>query len=71
MSLSQKCSLSHFVIDNSGAIRDTEEEAQKILNLLQESKHHWKLRGILLGTAALILSGVAWVINNRYKVQNG
>lgn len=68
MSLSKKCDLSHFVIDNSGSVRDTEEEAQKILNLMVESNHHWKLRGILLGTAALMLSGIAWYINSRNKI---
>lgn len=71
MPLAKKCLLSHFVIDNSGSLRDTEEEAQKILALLQSSRHHWKLRGIILGTAALVLSGIAWIVHNRYKIQNG
>lgn len=68
MSLSKKCDLSHFVIDNSGGMRETEEEAQKILNLMLESNHHWRLRGILLGTASLMLSAVAWFMNNRNKI---
>lgn len=67
MPLSKKCDLSHFVIDNSGSIQNTEEEAQKILNLMMESNHHWRLRGILVGTAALMISAVAWFMNNRNK----
>lgn len=68
MPLTKKCDRSHFVIENSGTLRDTEDEAQKIVNLMLESNHHWKLRGILLGTAALMLSGIAWFINARNKV---
>lgn len=68
MPLSKKCALSHFVIDNSGAVQDTEEEALKILNLMMESNQHWKLRGILLGSVAVMLSGIAWFINSRNKI---
>lgn len=68
MPLSKKCALSHFVIDNSGAIRHTEEEAQKIVNLMVESNQHWKIRGVLLGAVAVMLSGIGWFISYRNKV---
>lgn len=70
MSLELKCQQSHFVIENSGAMRDTEEEVLKILELLQDSKHHWKLRGVLFATIALVLSGSVWALNYKYKFLN-
>lgn len=70
MPLDKKCERSHFVIDNSGALRDTEEEAAKILNTLLDSRHYWKMRVILMGTAALLFSGLAWIINNKYKIMS-
>uniref|UniRef100_A0A1B0D2B6 Dephospho-CoA kinase domain-containing protein n=1 Tax=Phlebotomus papatasi TaxID=29031 RepID=A0A1B0D2B6_PHLPP len=68
MPLQQKCEKSHFVIENSGSIRDTQAETLKILEMLQESNHHWKLRGILLTTAAILFSGIAWFLHHRYKI---
>uniref|UniRef100_U5EZN6 Dephospho-CoA kinase domain-containing protein n=1 Tax=Corethrella appendiculata TaxID=1370023 RepID=U5EZN6_9DIPT len=68
MPLEQKCAESHFVIENSGTLQDTEEQTMKIINLLQESNHHWKIRGILLATAAVLFSGIAWILNYKYKI---
>lgn len=67
MPIEKKCELSHFVIENSSNTTDLEEQTLKILDVLLESNHHWRIRGYLLATAAVFLSGVAWCLNQRYK----
>lgn len=68
MALEKKCEMSHFVIENSSNVSDTEEQTLKILEVLLESNHHWRIRGYILATAAVFLSGVAWFLNHKYKV---
>lgn len=68
MSLEIKCNQSHFVIENSGSLIDTEQQALKILEVLIDSNHHWKIRGIILTTAAVFISGVAWLLDYKYKI---
>lgn len=48
MPLEEKCALAHFVIDNSGSIENTREQALRLVNLLKSSWHHWKIRGVIL-----------------------
>lgn len=67
MPLELKCSKSHFVVENSGSLADTEQQTLKILEVLLESNYHWKIRGIIITVGALVLSGIAWVINYKYK----
>lgn len=67
MSLDEKCKLSNFVIENSSSMKDLEEQTILIINVLKDSNQHWKLRGILLTTATVILSGLAWLLNKKYK----
>lgn len=67
MPLEQKCSQSHFVVENSGTPQDTEEQTMKILNILQDSNQHWKIRGVIFATAAILFSSIAWVLNYKYK----
>jgi dephospho-CoA kinase len=67
MPLEEKCKLSHFVIENSGSTRDLEEQTVKIINMLKDSNHHWKLRSIILAAAAAIFTGMVWIINKKYK----
>lgn len=67
MPLEQKCAMSHFVIENSGSPKDMEEQAMKIINLLLDSNHHWKLRGIIVASAFSILAGLAWILDRKYK----
>lgn len=62
MSLEKKCEQSHFVIENSGNAADTEEQTLKIIQILLESNHHWKLRGIILATTAVFISVLAWLL---------
>jgi len=68
MPLERKCEQSHFVIDNSGTERDTEEQTLKILQVLQDSNQHWKIRGYILATATVFFSGLAWFLNYKYKI---
>jgi len=49
MPLEKKCEQSHFVIDNSGSIEETEKAAMSILHLMNDSKHHWRNRLTLIG----------------------
>ena len=67
MALDEKAERSHFVIENSGSEKDMEEQALKIINLIMDSNHHWKLRGILFTTVFSILAGVTWLLNKKYK----
>lgn len=67
MPLEKKCEQSHFVIDNSSNSSDAEEQTLKILEVLLDSNHHWRIRGYILATAAVFLSGMAWLLNNKYK----
>uniref|UniRef100_A0A182JIE8 Dephospho-CoA kinase domain-containing protein n=1 Tax=Anopheles atroparvus TaxID=41427 RepID=A0A182JIE8_ANOAO len=67
MPLEQKCEQSHFVIENSGTLRDTEEQTLQILSILQDSNQHWKIRGIIFATAALLVSSIAWILNYKYR----
>ena len=68
MPLEEKCKQSHFVVDNSGNLSDTEQEVLKILEVLFDSNQHWKIRGIILATAAVFFSGVAWLLDYKYKI---
>ncbi|XP_014097714.1 dephospho-CoA kinase domain-containing protein [Bactrocera oleae] len=58
MPLEKKCEQSHFVIDNSGSIEATREAALRIVQLMNDSKQHWRNRvtlfGILLGLSLVI-----------------
>uniref|UniRef100_A0A1Q3G362 Dephospho-CoA kinase domain-containing protein n=1 Tax=Culex tarsalis TaxID=7177 RepID=A0A1Q3G362_CULTA len=67
MPLEQKCGQSHFVIENSGTFQDTEEQTLKILGVLQDSNQHWKIRGVIFATAAILFSSIAWILNYKYK----
>lgn len=71
MPLERKCEQSHFVIENSGSQMDTEEQFYKILAILQASNQHWKIRGVILAAAAVIFSGIAWILNHKYKFFGG
>lgn len=71
MPLEKKCEQSHFVIENSGSPTDTEEQFYKILAILQESNQHWKIRGVIIAAAAVIFSGIAWLLNYKYKFFGG
>lgn len=63
MPLEKKCELSHFIVENSGNLADTEEQTLKVLEVLLESNYHWRIRGIILATAAVFFTGVAWLLN--------
>lgn len=67
MPIEEKCKMSHFVIENSGSPADMEMQAVKIINMLLDSNHHWKLRGFIMASAVSILAGLAWLLNRKYK----
>lgn len=71
MPLEEKCKQSNFVIENSGSQSDTEEQALRILQVLQASNQHWKIRGIILATAAIFFSGIAWLLHLKYNIFQG
>ncbi|XP_067633977.1 dephospho-CoA kinase [Eurosta solidaginis] len=66
MPLDKKCEQSHFVIDNSGSIEATKEAALRIVQLMNDSKHHWRNRVTLLG----ILLGLGLVIYYLNRIFN-
>lgn len=68
MPLEKKCERSNFIIENSSNSIDTEEQTLKILEILLESNHHWKIRGIILATTAVVVSGIAWLLNYKYRI---
>lgn len=67
MPLEKKCTMSHFVIENSGSPKDMEEQAMQIVNMMLDSNHHWRLRGIIMASAFSILAGIAWILDRKYK----
>lgn len=67
MPLEEKCEQSHFVIENSSNQSDAEDQTLKILEVLLESNQHWRIRGYILATATVFLSGFAWLLNSKYK----
>lgn len=67
MPLEKKCEQSNFIIENSSSLSDTEDQTLKILEVLLESNHHWRIRGYVLASAAVFLSGIAWLLNLKYK----
>lgn len=68
MPLEKKCEQSHFIVENSSNTSDTEEQTLKILEVLLEINHHWRIRGYILATATVFLSGFAWLLNYKYKI---
>lgn len=68
MPLEEKCEQSNYVIENSGSIRDMEEQALRILGILLDSNHHWRIRGYILAATAVLFSGLAWFLNYKYKI---
>lgn len=67
MPLEKKCAESHFVIENSSSTSDTKEQTLKILDVLLASNHHWRIRGMIIASAAAFISGIAWILNAKYK----
>jgi dephospho-CoA kinase len=68
MNLEEKAHRSHFVIENSGSQQDLERQALAILNILLDSNHHWKLRGILLASIFSVVAGVFFLLNRKFKI---
>ncbi|XP_054744554.1 dephospho-CoA kinase domain-containing protein [Anastrepha obliqua] len=67
MPLDKKCDQSHFVIDNSGSIEETKEAALRIVQLMNDSKHHWRNRVTLFGIV-LGLGLVLYYLNRIFKI---
>ncbi|XP_055848733.1 dephospho-CoA kinase [Episyrphus balteatus] len=61
MPLDTKCEKSHFVIDNSGSIEQTQKEAQQIVQLLNGSRHHWRIRAYIVGAFLAVVCFVLWL----------
>lgn len=68
MPLEEKCEQSHFIVENSGSLRDMEEQVLRILGLLLDSNHHWRIRGYILAATAVLFSGIAWILDYKYKI---
>jgi len=67
MSLEKKEAMAQFVIENSGALRDTTEQVMHIHEKLRTSRLHWKIR-LLVGIA---FGGVASLVYLAAKVFTG
>jgi len=67
MSLEKKESMAQFVIENSGALRDTTEQVLNIHEKLRTSRLHWKIR-LLVGIA---FGGFASLVYLAAKVYTG
>ncbi len=50
MSLESKAKRADFVVENSGALIDTRQQIEAIIDTLSESKFHWRIR-LFLGVA--------------------
>lgn len=71
MSLDEKCKQSHFVIENSGSERDTEQQALRILEVLRQSNQHWKIRGVVLASTTFLFGFIAWLLHLKYGFLDG
>ncbi|EDW85194.1 uncharacterized protein Dwil_GK14519 [Drosophila willistoni] len=69
MPLEKKCEKSHFVIDNNGSVKDTEESALRIFNMMQESKQHWFNRLRFFGLILMI--GFSIFLISRFFLNGG
>ncbi|XP_068153554.1 dephospho-CoA kinase [Drosophila tropicalis] len=69
MPLEKKCEKSHFVIDNNGSVKDTEESALRIFNMMQESKQHWYNRLRFFGLILMI--GLSIFLISRFFFNGG
>jgi len=67
MSLEKKAEMANFVIENSGSTRDTREQTVKVINVLQSSKHHWKLRLLIGFCCTILLAGAYWLKNRSFR----
>jgi len=67
MSLEKKADMANFVIENSSSISDTTEQTMKVLNVLRDSKHHWKLRFLLGVCCTILLAGTYWLKNKSSR----
>ncbi|XP_016985408.1 dephospho-CoA kinase [Drosophila rhopaloa] len=54
MPLDKKCEKSHFVIDNNGSLKEAENSAMSIYNLMSDSKQHWVNRISFLGLFLIV-----------------
>lgn len=64
MNMDQKAAMAQYVIENSGSIRDTEEQVSRIHYSLSKSFFHWKVR-FLVGSALGGLVGVVYFISKK------
>lgn len=71
MPLEEKCKMSHFVVENSGSVNDTKDQALRILDVLQQSNQHWKIRGIVLATATVFFGVLTWLLNLKFGFLQG
>ncbi|KAL5274783.1 dcakd family protein [Megaselia abdita] len=62
MPLDKKCEKSNFVVDNSGSAENTIAQTKQILNILNKSKQHWKIR------VYMILTLIAFFALGWYKI---
>jgi hypothetical protein len=56
MSLEEKCSKSHFVIDNSATRGETRKQVEEILKYIRSSKQHVRVKIYFLLTALVAVT---------------
>lgn len=61
MPLEWKCERAHYVVENSGTLKDTTQQVVRIIENLNASKHHWKVRIILALLSSGIFTLLLWV----------
>merc|ERR1719348_2063182 len=66
MNLDKKAAMAQYVIENSGSIRDTEEQVSRIHYSLSKSFFHWKIR-LLFGAAIGGVAGLAYLISKKLR----
>lgn len=69
MPLEQKAERAHFVIENSGSLEDTREQVARIVGILKDSKHHWKVRMIAGIICCSIFSFMYWAGSRFYQAK--
>ncbi|KAK0175996.1 hypothetical protein PV328_000177 [Microctonus aethiopoides] len=51
----QKMEQANFLIENSGSLEDLRNQTIRVINVLQSSKYHWKLRFMIVSFFLILL----------------
>lgn len=66
----EKMEQANFLIENSGSLENLRNQTIRVINVLQSSKYHWKLRFMIVSFFLILLIGIYFLkllFSNRSK----